>query len=204
MIGLSARTILFKYFDIVGSSTFDPYRYDKINGRDMNRYQYAYDGKLARLTDLRFTVSTSIGSNMLEALRKVRQAPKQTNAAERGAEPPAAPPDALPWNLRLTYNLNMVNPNDRRLQPTQALGFNGDVMPTKYWRVGITSGFDFVAMKLSYTSLNIYRDLKCWEARVDWVPFGIRKSYSVGINLKTSMLSEFKIPRQRQWYDNFQ
>jgi hypothetical protein len=68
-------------------------------------------------------------------------------------------------------------------------------MPTKYWKVGITTGYDFNRQNLSYTSVNIYRNLNCWEARIDWVPFGARKSYFLTINLKASMLSEFKIPR---------
>jgi hypothetical protein len=204
LIGISARTVLFRYLDIVAFSSFDPYRYDKGKQRTVNAFSYNYDGRLARLTDVQFTVGSSIGSDMLEARRKLRQPPDQTNGAERGGEANAAAGGALPWNLRMNYNLSLANRDDRVYQPTQALSFSGDLMPTKYWRIGVTSGFDFQTQKISYTSVNIYRDLKCWEARIDWIPFGIRKSYAIAINLKTSMLSEFKIPRQRQWYDNMQ
>jgi hypothetical protein len=195
-ISVTARTVLFKYFDIVAGSNFDPYVYDKTSARRLNRYEYDTDGRLARLTGANFAVNTSIGSNMVEAMRKTRQPTDMTNGAEVGAENDLNARESLPWNLRITYNLQFVNPDDTKLHASQTLNFSGDLMPTKFWKIGITSGFDFTAKKLSYTSVNIYRDLKCWEARIDWVPFGPRKSYSLTLNLKTSMLSDFKIPRR--------
>jgi hypothetical protein len=47
----------------------------------------------------------------------------------------------------------------------------------------------------------VTRDLKCWAARIEWVPFGVGKRYDVGISLKTSLLSDFKLRRQNAWYD---
>jgi hypothetical protein len=103
----------------------------------------------------------------------------------------------------MSYNLVLTNKDNTRVQPSHQVGITADVMPTKYWKIGATTGYDFNTQKMSYTTINIRRDLKCWEANISWVPFGVRKSYSITINLKTAMLSEFKIPRQRQWYDNF-
>jgi hypothetical protein len=195
-IGITLRTVLFKYFDINASSTLDPYVYNKTSGIQVNKYTFGSDGRLARFTAASLAVNTSIGSNMLEALKKARQAPNMTNGAESGAQNDINPKDKLPWNLRVTYNLILSNPNDQKLQPTQTLNFSGDLKPTKFWKIGITSGFDFTNQRLSYTSVNIYRDLKCWETRIDWIPFGPRKSYNLTLNLKASMLSEFKIPKR--------
>ena len=110
--------------------------------------------------------------------------------------------EKLPWNLNIYYNVTYTKILNK-VKDIPALNFSGDIAVTKYWKLGMTSGYDFTNRNLSYTSINIYRDLRCWEARIDWVPFGFRKSYSLTINLKTSMLSDVKIPRQRQWYDNF-
>ena len=101
------------------------------------------------------------------------------------------------------YNIGLTRLTASNIEKVQTLNFSGDINITKYWKFGATSGYDFTNKNLSYTSLNIYRDLHCWEARIDWVPFGFRKSYSLTINLKTSMMSDIKVPRQRQWYDNF-
>lgn len=203
LINVTARTKLFKYFDVVGSSNFDPYAYDKTTNRRVKEFNYTYSDNIARFTNANFAVNTSFGSNMIEAARKTRQAPNMTNGAEKDAKPDLDQTEKLPWNLNIYYNLALNNPDDRRLQPTQSLNFSGDLMPTKYWKIGITSGYDFTNKQLSYTSFNIYRDLKCWEARIDWVPFGLRKSYNLTINLKASMLSDFKIPKRSPPIDNF-
>jgi hypothetical protein len=125
-----------------------------------------------------------------------------TNGAERGATNDLSQATSLPWNINITYNLSLNNPDYTKIRTVQTLNATADVMPTKYWKLGVTTGFDFSNQKLSYTSFNIYRDLKCWEARIQWVPFGFNKSYVFGLNLKTSMLSDFKIPRQNRSLDN--
>jgi hypothetical protein len=201
LVSLTARTVLFKYFDVQASSGFDPYKYDKVRKVRVNQFVYTDGAALARLIDANFAVNTSVGSNMLEALRKTRQPTQLTNSAERGSEAESSISEVLEWTLRISYNLNLRNTGAEKYQQMQTLNFSGDVSPTKYWKVGVSSGYDFTTKGVSYTSLNIYRDLKCWEARVDWVPFGIRKSYSIAINLKTSILRDFKIPHQRQWFD---
>jgi len=132
----------------------------------------------------------------------LRKPPDMTNGAERGAVNDLNPNESLPWNVSLTYNLTLLNPNNKKIQTVQTLNATGDIKPTKYWKLGVTTGFDFSTQKLSYTSFNIYRDLKCWEARIMWVPFGFNKSYVFGLNLKTAMLSDIKIPKQSRSLDN--
>jgi hypothetical protein len=207
-IGLSARNKLFKYFDVLVSSNFDPYGYDKVGKRRVKEYAQNYNGKMLRFLTANLAVNATFGSNDVIALQKAKQSPNLTNGAERGAKTSTVQNEVLPWNLSVYYNYNITpdptDPaNNSKFKTTQALTFSGDVAPSKYWKVGITSGYDFIAKGLSYTSFDIYRDLKCWEARIGWVPFGFRKSYSVTINLKTGMLNDIKVPRQRQWYDNF-
>lgn len=193
-IVLSGRSVILKYFDINASASYDPYDYDHSANRRTSDYAFEVDGRLLRFVGANIAINTSIGSNMLEEMAKARQAPSLTNEAEQGQK--KVPEVGLPWNLRVNYSLILTNFNDRKVQPSQSLNFSGAIQPTKYWKIGLTSGFDFTNQKLSYTSLNIYRDLKCWEARIDWVPFGPRKSYNLTINLKASMLSDFKIPKR--------
>jgi len=194
-ITLSARTVLFKNFDVVASGNLNPYVYSQVTKQDIAKYQYNETGKLARLTALNLAVNTNISSDKIAAAKKLREAPNQSNGAEKGVKNDLDPNAKLPWNVALNYNLTLSNLNDTKLQPTHALNCRADVMPTKFWKVGVTTGYDFTRQNLSYTSVNIYRDLKCWEARIDWVPFGANKSYRVTVNIKASMLSEFKIPR---------
>ena len=102
----------------------------------------------------------------------------------------------------IAYNISFDRNFSSKFTKVQTLVFNGGITITKFWKVNVNSGFDFTSNKLSYTSVSIYRDMHCWEARIQWVPIGFNKSYSININLKSSMFSDIKIPRQRQWYDN--
>ncbi len=203
LVNVSARTKIWKFFDLVGNALFDPYGYDYTTKHRFSTYSYEYDGKIARFTTANVAVNANFSSNALRAMAIARKPPNLTNGAEKGAEKINTDNEQLPWNLSLFYNLTFDKATTVKVKTIQTLNFSGDVSVTKFWKVGVTSGYDFTNNKLSYTSVNVYRDLKCWEARISWVPFGFRKSYSVTINLKTSMLSDIKIPRQRNWYDNF-
>lgn len=201
-ISVTGRTKIWKFFDLVFNSTFNPYFYDATLNRITKDYAINENSKLARFTNGNFALNASFSSNALQAMRPKQ--PDLTNGAEQGAANTntAQAQERLPWNLNVYYNLQYVKTKNK-LTDIQTLNFSGDIAVTKFWKVGLTSGYDFTNRNLSYTSVNVYRDLKCWQARIDWVPFGFRKSYSLIINLKTSMLSDIKIPRQRQWYDNF-
>lgn len=203
-ISFTARTVLFKNINLNLSSNFDPYVYSNSLNRRINRLYYEYDGRLARFKSAGIAVSTALSSNMVEAAKRLRKPPSMTNAAENGAEAEEDTEEKLPWNININYNLTLTDLNNTRVHPTHNLGITADFKPTKFWKIGLTTGFDFNTQKMSTTNLSIYRDLKCWEARISWVPFGIRKSYVVGINLKTSLLSDFKPERRRNWFDNFQ
>lgn len=202
LVTVTGRTKLFNYFDIVFNSNFDPYHYDFTSKYRSKQFEYNETGKLARFTNGNIAVNVNLNSSTLQSIIKK---PDLTNGAEQNSSAKKTDQiqQQLPWTLNLYYNIGLTKLTASNIQKVQTLNFSGDINITKYWKLGATSGYDFTNKNLSYTSLNIYRDLHCWEARIDWVPFGFRKSYSLTINLKTSMMSDIKVPRQRQWYDNF-
>ena len=85
----------------------------------------------------------------------------------------------------------------------QTLNVSGDINITKKWKIGFTTGYDFTQKDLSYTSLDIYRDLHCWEMRFNWIPFGTRKGWSFTINVKASVLQDLKYNMKRDFRENF-
>ncbi|MBI3518451.1 MAG: LPS-assembly protein LptD [Bacteroidetes bacterium] len=208
-ISMTGRTKIWKYFDLVFGSTFDPY-YTTIVTNTLTNTESAYrtrqflineNGRVVDFKSGNIAINASFSSNSITSRAKK---PDLTNGAENGATSTntAQAQERLPWNLNVYYNVTYTKILNK-VTDIQTLNFSGDVSITKYWKLGLTSGYDFTNRNLSYTSVNVQRDLRCWQARIDWVPFGFRKSYSLTINLKTSMLSDIKIPRQRQWYDNF-
>jgi len=208
-IGITARNKVWKFFDLVAGANFDPYGYrmdtETKRVHRVSQFAWNYNNTALVMQNANVAVNASFGSNDLVVKERAKQSPDLTNAAERGVKVDMKEQEKLQWNLSVFYNLTFSydNNNMRKLNTLQTMNFSGDISPTKNWKLGVTSGFDFVNKQISYTSFDIYRDLKCWEARINWVPFGFRKSYNLTINLKTAMLSDFKIPRQRQWFDNF-
>ena len=202
LLSMSGRTTLFKYFDVVFGSSFDPYYYNTQTQRRTKYYNTEVNGKLVRFSSGNIALSATFSSNTLKAITKTKK-PDLTNNVEMGAvnTNSAQAQERLPWNLNMFYNITFDN-STNVIKKIQTLNFSGDITVTKNWHLGLTSGYDFTNKFLSYTRFNVKRDLHCWEARIDWVPFGFNKSYNLSINLKTSMLSDIKIPRQRQWYDN--
>jgi len=79
--------------------------------------------------------------------------------------------------------------------------FSGDVSLAPKWKVQFNSGFDFVNQEVTQTSIDIFRDLGCFDFQFNWVPFGRFTSYHVQVNIKSAMLSDLKLQRRRAWQD---
>jgi hypothetical protein len=108
----------------------------------------------------------------------------------------------IPWSLKVDYSWHYAKPAATEVI-TKTLRFSGDISITSKWKISATSGYDFNSKNFSYTTVDIYRDLHCWEARFTWVPFGYRQSYSFQINVKPGVLQDLKWAKRKSWYDNF-
>ena len=118
-----------------------------------------------------------------------------------------------PWSVNLSYNLSYLHGYSYTasfMLPTitdefiQTLALTAEVNITSNWKVGVRTGYDFVNEDFTYTSIDIYRDLHCWEMNFNWIPFGFRQSYNFGIKVKSSVLQDLKLTRKREWYDRSQ
>ena len=64
------------------------------------------------------------------------------------------------------------------------------------------TNYDFINKEFSFTSINIARDLHCWQMSFNWIPIGFMRSYNLNISVKSSILQDLKLQRRRTWYDN--
>ena len=114
---------------------------------------------------------------------------------------------SMPWNLSFNYTLSYVSTYiaaqfNLKKEVIQTLSVSGNVDLTPNWKIAFSTGYDFVNKGMSYTSLDIYRDLHCWEMRFNWVPFGYYKSWNFQINIKASSLKDVKYTKQQSYQDN--
>ena len=107
----------------------------------------------------------------------------------------------IPWNFRTDLSLYYTTQYNEETYKfkhtiTKTLSFSTDVNLTSKWKVSVQSGYDIENRQLTYTNINIYRDLHCWEMRFSWIPFGSYKSYSFQINVKSAVLQDLKRKRR--------
>jgi len=215
-LSLSGRTRLFKNIDISYRSEFDPYILDSTGTKNLNQTEWSVNHRLLRLKQTNWAVSLNWRINSKD-LKKKEDKIVQTPAVGTEAEMEEInlnPDDyidwSIPWDLTLSYSFsyNAVHkyPDyvyERTETIIQTLGVSGNVSITPKWKIGIMTGWDFEAKDLSYTSINIYRDLHCWEMRFNWIPTGARKSWNFTINAKASLLQDLKLNKKKDFRDNF-
>ncbi len=113
---------------------------------------------------------------------------------------------SVPWSLRIGYSFRHDTryrwaTDDYDSNVVQNLNVSGDLRLTPKWRIGFRTGFDFDRKEITYTSVDIYRDLHCWEMTLNWIPFGFRRSYNFTIRVKSSVLQDLKLTRRTHHLD---
>ena len=194
-ITMNGRTTLFKVISLNGGMTFNPYARNS-EKRLINKYQFQAKGKLARFTSGNLAMSFALSP---ETFSK-----KKTEQEEEGAkEIDPSEFHKISWNASFNYNfratktISSTTDNDTTLF-IQTAGVSGTVNFTKNWRIGFNVNYDISNKEISYTSLDIYRDLHCWEMKLGWIPFGPRQSYNFQINVKSSILQDLRYKKQSQ------
>jgi len=210
---LSGRTVLFKNFDIRYAAALDPYIVDS-NGRNLNRFEWDENKRIARMNNnewalsLNWSLSSQKNKNNNQPMQPVRGTEEEMAMIE--AHPDAYVDFNVPWSLNLAYTFRhtttfsyIMQPPEKQNKIIQTLSFYGDVNLTPKWKIGFRSGYDFDTKELSYTSVDIYRDLHCWEMKFNWIPIGFRKSWNLTINVKAAVLQDLKITKKNDWRDAY-
>ena len=98
----------------------------------------------------------------------------------------------LPWDLTFAYSVTYSN--DRRESKISGnslmVSANGDLTPK--WKIGVSTGYDFVQNGVTYTQLRFERDLLSWRMDFNWQPFGSQANWSFFIGIKSGILSDIK------------
>lgn len=195
-INVNGRTILFDRVNINLSGSFDPYISDSV-GRKINKFELNENNRLGRLTNAAMSIGFNLNNTTMKKSDKGTEA--ELDAINRN--PGNYVDYNVPFNLAVSYNLSYSRAGILEAQINQTLNFSGDLAVTPNWKVTFNSGYDFKAKDLSYTSLGIYRDLHCWEMRMNWVPFGQQQNYFFQINVKSSVLQDLKLSKKNDIYD---
>ena len=218
---INGRTTLFKNLVINYSSSFSPYYIDN-EGRKHDQFIWKVPGQKKLFQKNNSTWSTQISYSLNNTTFKPEGDKKASKSeGEQIVAPIMQSPYnynpallmgtyadfSMPWNVSLNYTLSYVSTfvaaqYNYKSEVIQTLSLSANANITNNWRVAVSTGYDFVKKGLSYTSIDIYRDLHCWEMRFNWVPFGYYRSWNFIINIKASSLKDVKYQKQQSYQDN--
>ncbi len=221
-ITMSGRTTLWKNLKLQYSSSWDPYAADSAGNR-INKFEWDVNRKLIRPRNSSWKVNFNLKLSDKDFGKGKDD--KETDDEEPSISPGSGTQDEvdaietnpddyvdwnIPWSLNISYifsyNSTYDYENFQRIidnKIIQTLNLNGQINITPKWKFTFNTGWDFDAKKLSYTSVNIYRDLHCWEMRFSWIPLGTRKSWNFSINVKASILQDLKLNKKKDFRDYY-
>jgi lipopolysaccharide assembly outer membrane protein LptD (OstA) len=103
----------------------------------------------------------------------------------------------LPWDLRLAYSLTYSNAKRENKISSSSIMLSGNVDITPKWKMGFSSGYDFIQKGVTFTQLRFERDLLSWRMDFNWVPFGDNSYWGFFIGIKSSVLSDLKYDKRQ-------
>ncbi len=207
-INMNARTTLFGKLSVNMNANIDPYTYlfvslDTATGQArqnrVSQYAWQTGNGIGNLKAAGLAFSYSFNKKDTKKTSE-KGSPEQVNEINNNS---AQYVDfTLPWQLSISTNLSYSKEGFSKANVTNTVNFNGELLLTPKWKVTFSSGYDFKAKDLSYTTFTIFRDLHCWQMNVTWIPFGPRQSYTLDLGVKAAVLQDLKLSRRNNWYDN--
>src|SRR5690606_24444711 len=97
----------------------------------------------------------------------------------------------IPWTLALDFTM-YYSPSNSLAAPARVdrtMGINGTLGLTEKWQVSYNGTYDFTSQNISYATVNIHRDLHCWDMSISWIPFGLQRGYNLTIQARSQLLS---------------
>lgn len=199
---ITARTTLFQRLVINYSASYTPYVINQ-SGQLTNEFLYNKEKILFKNQNSQWDLNLNWQLNSKKS--NTQTSTDNISPTEQTYSPFANPNEVfgynvdftIPWSLNLGLNFSRLSSYIVALANYQTnlssvLSAKGDINLTNKWKIGFTSGYDFINKDFTYTSIDFYRDLHCWEMRMNWIPFGPRAGWNFTIAVKASMLQDLK------------
>ena len=221
-IRMNAGTTIFNNkLNLNIGATFDPYSINT-NGNRINKLNITNGGGLVRMTSANINLSYAIDSKSFDSdsskdnsenlsgggrnddlFGQSQDLTKSTFDDNEGEEDTSKNKlteyiNKIGWDFRFAHSLTYLNNRGQRDIGNNSLMFSGNIMLSKKWKVGGSSGFDFKNKGFTYTQLRFERDLDSWKMNFSWVPFSVRESWYFFIGIKSGFLSDLKYDKRKE------
>lgn len=225
-VRISGGTQLFKdKMNVNFAATLDPYAIDNA-GRRQNTFNIDNGGSLFRMTSANMTIGYSFTSDSGDSNKKDRNNQGVRNGGreddlfgtntdfsdrresmfeedeDEGAEEQVTTSSffnaKLPFDLTLAYSLTYGNARRENEITGNSLMISANTDLTPKWKVGVSTGYDFVQKGVTFTQLRFERDLLSWRMDFNWTPFGQQAFWGFFIGVKSGVLSDIKYEKRTQ------
>ncbi|MFA9390181.1 MAG: putative LPS assembly protein LptD [Prolixibacteraceae bacterium] len=204
VFSINARTkIAGTTISITGS--VDPYQLNDRGDRRINQFMWNDDtrkglGRLGRLTNISTGYGFSYSSDKFKKKQEAKRKEQGLTKEEGEVGFSNYTPFNMPWRISANYTFNYSNTTGTpRL--TQSVNLNGGIDLTTKWKTTFSSGFDFVAMKMTHTNVSITRNLHCWTMSFNFAPISTTPFYTFTLSANASMLKDLKVNKtDRDYY----
>ena len=209
-ISSSMSTNLFGKVNISASAGFDPYAIDD-KGKKYNKFVVSAGQGLARFTNASASASYSLSgkgsingndgredsSSPADYYQRIYYHPVTGEYVPGGWLYYTNP--NVPWSVN--FNVNFSYRRDPKYDTTlneltfkntitSTLGMSGNIKLTPRMSINASSGYDFIAKKITTTQISATYDLHCFNIAVSWVPLGTWQSYSFKIAANAASLAD--------------
>ena len=214
-LSVTARTTLFRMLVLNYSGSFCPYDVDSL-GNMHNQFLWNTEHRLFRTQNSTWSaqVSFNINNNTFKGKdgEKSQGEPVYTLLQTPHNYSPTMMMGgyvdfSVPWNISINYTFShasrfVARELSLKSENIQSINLSANVSLTKNWKIAMTTGYDFVNKGMSYTTVDIYRDLHCWEMKFSWCPFGYYRSWFFQINIKADALRDIKYEKNESYLEN--
>lgn len=202
------------------AATLDPYAINN-SGQRINTWNIDNGGSLFRMTSANMTLNYSFSSKDGSGKEKKNTQGERNGGREDDLfgtntdlsdrrqsqfgdsdEKPGATSDffkyIIPWDMTLAYSLTYTNNNREQKISGNSLMVSMNTDLTPKWKLGVSTGYDFVQKGVTFTQFRFERDLLSWRMDFNWVPFGDNTYWGFFIGIKAGVLSDIKYDKRNQ------
>jgi hypothetical protein len=103
------------------------------------------------------------------------------------------------WGANFSFNYSLTNSNPYA-EPVQRLQMNSTLRlnVSRNWKVNYRGSFNLLEQRVVSHSVNINRDLHCWQLSFNWTPSGGYRGFTLLIRPKASQLKDLKVEHKSQ------
>lgn len=193
-IRIQANTSLFDAITIRFNATLDPYFLNPADTTREKQFALAETGSIGRITSYGMNLSANLNPKTFNG--------KRNDNPRAGGFPSLrstryADLD-VPWNLNISYNLQYRNQRLEQQVTRNFMSVGGDLELTDNWEIGSQLNYSIKDNQFQPTTVNVKRDLHCWEMSFQWTPFSERSFYLFSIRPKSSVLRDLEYEQQQQ------